>query len=50
MLRSLRVDSNADLKAHLEQHLDELNPEPVVFHWKHDLESLMVAQWVCNGI
>jgi len=43
MLRGLRVTSKAELKARLEQHLDELNAEPVVFHWKYGLESLAVA-------
>ncbi len=43
MLRGLRVASKAELKARLEQHLDELNAEPVVFHWKYGLESLAVA-------
>jgi transposase len=43
MLRGLRVVSKAELKARLEQHLDELNKEPVVFHWKYGLESLAVA-------
>ena len=43
MLRGLRVASKAELKARLEQHLNELNAEPVVFHWKYGLESLAVA-------
>jgi transposase len=43
MLRGLRVASKAELKARLEQHLGELNDEPVVFHWKYGLESLAVA-------
>lgn len=43
MLRGFRVASKAELKARLEQHLDELNAEPVVFHWKYGLKSLVVA-------
>lgn len=43
MLRGLRVASKAELKARLEQHLNELNEAPVVFHWKYGLDSLAVA-------
>lgn len=43
MLRGLRVASKAELKARLEQHLNELNQVPVVFHWKYGLDSLAVA-------
>jgi transposase len=43
MLCGLRVASKVELKARLEQHLGELNDEPVVFHWKYGLDSLAVA-------
>lgn len=43
MLRGIRVASKAELKARLEQHLAELNADPVVFHWKYGLESLAVG-------
>jgi hypothetical protein len=33
----------AELKARLEEHVNELNAEPVVFHGKYGLESLAVA-------
>lgn len=43
MLRGIRVTSKAELKARLEQHLNDLNEDPVVFHWKYGLDSLAVA-------
>ena len=44
MLRGIRVTSKAELKARLEQHLNDLNEDPVVvFHWKYGLDSLVVA-------
>ncbi len=43
MLRGLRVESKAELKARIEQYLDEINHTPVVHRWKYGLDSLSVA-------
>lgn len=41
-LHSLRVASKAELKARIEQYLDEVNAAPVVFKWKYKLDEVMV--------
>jgi len=38
-LRGLRVGSKAELKARIEQYLQEVNLEPVVFRWKYQLDE-----------
>jgi transposase len=43
MLRGLRVESKAELKARIEQYLHEINQTPVVHRWKYGLDSLSVA-------
>jgi len=39
-LRGIRVDSKEELKQRLEQYINEINAEPVIFRWKYGLESL----------
>lgn len=43
LLRGIRADSPEELKARIEQHLEALNQEPVVFRWKHGLDQLEVV-------
>jgi len=43
MLRAIRVKSKAELKERLRMYLDEINADPVVFHWKYRMEELSVA-------
>ena len=38
-LRGLRVGSKDELRARIEQYLEEVNLEPVVFRWKYQLEE-----------
>jgi transposase len=40
LLRGIRVNSKAELKARIELYLQEVNEEPVVFKWKYKLETL----------
>jgi len=40
LLRGIRADSPGELKARIEQHLEALNHEPVVFRWKHGLDQI----------
>ena len=42
-LRGLRVQSKQELKARIQQWLDEINETPIVFRWKYGLESISVA-------
>ncbi len=43
MLRGLRVHSIDELKARIEQYLEEINQTPVIFRWKHGLETIAVV-------
>ena len=40
MLRGIRVDSKEELEARIYQYFDEINEEPVVFHWKYKLDEI----------
>ena len=40
LLRGIRVNSKAELRARIELYLQEVKEEPVVFKWKHKLETL----------
>lgn len=43
MLRGLRVHSLGELKARIEQYLKEINQAPVIFRWKHGLDTISVV-------
>jgi transposase len=40
LLRGIRVNSKAELRARIELYLQEINQEPVVFKWKYKLDAL----------
>jgi transposase len=44
VLRGIRADSPAELRARIEQHLDALNQEPVVFTWKYRLDEIALTE------
>ncbi len=39
----IRVSSKEELKTRIEVYLREVNEEPVVFRWKHKLETLRLV-------
>jgi transposase len=39
LLRGIRVNSKAELRARIELYLQEVNEEPVVFKWKYKLQT-----------
>ncbi len=41
-LRGLRVSSQAELKSRIEQYLEEVNLDPVVFRWKYQVDEVHV--------
>ena len=41
-LRGIRVHSLAELQARIEQYLEEVNAEPVVFRWKYQIQEAQV--------
>ena len=42
MLRGIRVKSKAELADRIYLYFDEINAEPVVFHWKYNLDDINV--------
>ena len=44
LLRGIRVASADELKTRIELYLKEVNETPVVFRWKHKLETLSLGR------
>ena len=40
MLREIRVASKQELEDHIHLYFDEVNADPVVFHWSYKLDDL----------
>lgn len=46
ILRGIRVKSKAELADRIYLYFDEINAEPVVFHWKYNLDDIDVSEEV----
>lgn len=46
MLRGIRVKSKEELADRIYLYFDEINAEPVVFHWKYNLDDIDVSEEV----
>ena len=46
MLRGIRVNSKEELAERIYLYFDEINEEPVVFHWKYNLDDIDVSEEV----
>lgn len=46
MLRGIRVKSKEELKERIYLYFDEINEEPVVFHWKYNIDDIDVSEEV----
>ena len=44
MLRGIRVESKDELKRRIYQYFDEVNEEPVVYHWTYKLDDISVTE------
>ena len=44
MLRGIRVQSKQELAERIYLYFDEVNAEPVVFHWKYKLDDIDVSE------
>lgn len=44
MLRGIRVNSKEELAKRIYLYFDEVNAEPVVFHWKYKLDDIDVSE------
>ena len=40
MLRGIRVDSKQELIDRIYQYFDEVNKEPVIYHWKYKMDEI----------
>ena len=46
MLRGIRVKTKAELEERIYRYFEEVNEEPVVFHWKYNLDDIDVSEEV----
>ena len=46
MLRGIRVKSKAELTDRIYLYFQEVNSEPVVFHWKYNLDDIDLSEEV----
>lgn len=46
MLRGIRVNSKEELEERIYLYFDKVNEEPVVFHWKYNLDDIDVSEEV----
>ena len=46
MLRGIRVKTKEELKERIYKYFDEINEEPVIFHWKYNLDDIDVSEEV----
>ena len=44
MLRGIRVKTKDELVSRIHQYFSEINEEPVVFHWKYNLDDIDVSE------
>ena len=44
MLRGIRVKSKAELADRIYRYFEEVNADPVVFHWKYNLDDIDVSE------
>ena len=44
MLRGIRVKTKDELVSRIYQYFSEINEEPVVFHWKYNLDDIDVSE------
>ncbi len=40
MLRGIRVSSKQELKERIYMYFDEVNREPIVYHWKYKMDEI----------
>lgn len=46
MLRGIRVKSKEELRDRIYKYFEEVNAEPVVFHWKYNLDDIDITESV----
>ena len=46
MLRGIRVKSKKELEERIYRYFEEINEEPVVYHWKYHLDDIDISEEV----
>lgn len=49
MLRGMRVRSKEELAERIYFFFDEVNAEPIVLHWKYNLDDIDVSEEIIVG-
>ena len=44
MLRGIRVNTKQELAERIYKYFDEVNREPVVYHWKYKMEEISMDE------
>ncbi len=44
MLRGIRVNTKQELEERIYQYFEEVNREPVVYHWKYKMDEISEAE------
>jgi len=50
MLKGIRVESKEELKERIYKYFDEVNSDPVVYHWKYKMDSISDEEAMNAGV
>lgn len=50
MLKGIRVETKEELERRIYLYFDEVNQEPVVYHWPYKMDEISVAEVIEAGI
>ena len=50
MLKGIRVESKEELERRIYLYFDEVNQEPVVYHWSYKMDEISVTEAIEAGI
>ena len=50
MLRGIRVKSKEELSERIYLYFDEINQDPVVYHWTYKMDEISVTEAVEAGV
>ena len=50
MLKGIRVETKEELERRIYLYFDEVNREPVVYHWSYKMDEISVTEAIEAGI
>ena len=50
MLKGIRVESKEELERRIYLYFDEINREPVVYHWSYKMDEISVVEAIEAGV